>query len=412
MLRRPIPTVSVLLLVLGCGSGPAGPGTGGSDGRGAAGGAGGSVGGAAGEKGGAGGLAGGASGSAGGAGGSVGGASGSAGGVSGSAGGRGGSAGGVAGSAGGAGAALGGAGGGGGTAAAGGSQGGAAGGANLNWAGWPMPNDIYDVGQGAPNPMAYASNGDGTVTDLVTGLMWQQSAPPLTYNWSDAVAYCPRQSIAGHNDWRLPTEIELVSLIDGYPRAPDPAINPDAFPQTPVDFFWSSTPLAGAPGVAWFVLFQDGTVSATDGKYASHVRCVRSPGAAAGPTAPPARYVVGAATVQDSQTNLVWQRSLSAAMYGWQDARAYCPGADVASALGGTGWRLPSKKELLTLVDFGVPLPGPTLDVTAFPGATAVSLWSVSAVNTSFSTAWRVAFDSGGATTLDVGSPLHVRCVR
>jgi hypothetical protein len=391
MFRSSIPAASILLVVLGCGSGPSRLGTGGAAGRGAAGGAAGG----AGERGGAGGLAGGAAGSAGASGGGVAGsagaASGFAGGVAGSAGGASGFAGGVAGSAGG---------------FAGGPTG-----AELDWAGWPMPSDPFDVAAGASNPMAYTTNGDGTVTDLVTGLMWQQPVASTVYAWADAVAYCPPLSIGGHNDWRLPTEIELVSLINGFPRTPDPSIDLDAFTQTPADFFWSATPLAGSPGVAWFVLFDGGTVSASDARYPFHVRCVRSPGARAG-AAPPARYALGAATVDDTKTKLAWQRSISTAMYGWQAARTYCPSPEVASALGGTGWRLPTMKELLTLVDFGVPIPGPTIDATAFPGAPAVSFWSATAVETSTMTAWRVAFDSGGATTMDVGSPLYVRCVR
>jgi hypothetical protein len=274
-----------------------------------------------------------------------------------------------------------------------------------------MPGDVFDVAAGALYPMAYTTNGDGTVTDLVTGLMWQQSVPSTVYAWTSAVAYCPSLSTAEHNDWRLPTEIELVSLIDGYPRAPDPAINPNAFPQTPADFFWSSTPLAGSPGVAWFVLFDRGVASATDATFPFHVRCVRSPTADGGTGAPAGRYVVGAATVDDTKTKLAWQRSISTATYTWHEARDYCPTPAVASALGGTGWRLPTKKELLTLVDFGVPIPGPTIDATAFPGAPAVSFWSAAAVSTSANTAWGVSFDSGAATTMDTGSTLYVRCV-
>ena len=275
-----------------------------------------------------------------------------------------------------------------------------------------MPGDVFDVGAGALNPMAYTTNGDGTVTDLVTGLMWQQTLPSTVYAWASAVAYCPTLSTAGHNDWRLPTEIELVSLIDGYPRPPDPAIDPNAFPQTPVDFFWSSTPLAGSSGVAWFVLFDGGVVSATDATFAFHVRCVRSTRTGTGTGAPPGRYVVGALTVDDTKTVLTWQRSISTATYGWHEARAFCPTPAVASALGGTGWRLPTKKELLTLVDFRVAIPGPTIDATAFPGAPAVSFWSAAAVSTSANTAWSVSFDSGASTTADTGFTLYVRCVR
>jgi hypothetical protein len=54
-----------------------------------------------------------------------------------------------------------------------------------------MPNSQVDVTAGAPNLESYTDNGDGTVTDNVTGLMWQQAVPATTYTWANAVAYCP-----------------------------------------------------------------------------------------------------------------------------------------------------------------------------------------------------------------------------
>ena len=57
------------------------------------------------------------------------------------------------------------------------------------WADWPMPNSAVDVAAGAPNPQSYTNNGDGTITDGVTQLRWQQSAPAAPYAWSDASSY-------------------------------------------------------------------------------------------------------------------------------------------------------------------------------------------------------------------------------
>jgi len=82
------------------------------------------------------------------------------------------------------------------------------------WAEWPMPSDQVDVTAGAPNLESYTDNGDGTVTDNVTGLMWQQVVSTTTYNWAQALAYCPKLTLAGHSDWRLPSRIELVSIVD------------------------------------------------------------------------------------------------------------------------------------------------------------------------------------------------------
>ena len=62
------------------------------------------------------------------------------------------------------------------------------------------------------NAPRYQDNKDGTVTDLVTGLMWQQDpSKKMTYN--QAVAGASSFSLAGYTDWRLPSIKELYSLI-------------------------------------------------------------------------------------------------------------------------------------------------------------------------------------------------------
>ncbi|MBW2261540.1 MAG: DUF1566 domain-containing protein, partial [Deltaproteobacteria bacterium] len=86
-------------------------------------------------------------------------------------------------------------------------------------------------------------NGDDTVTDLATGLMWQQSDSASTLDWEDALAYCEDLTIV-HSDWRLPNAKELQSIVD-YTRAPlvtsSAAIDP-VFTVTDIEsYYWSST---------------------------------------------------------------------------------------------------------------------------------------------------------------------------
>jgi hypothetical protein len=138
-----------------------------------------------------------------------------------------------------------------------------------------MPNSQVDVTAGAPNLESYMDNGDGTVTDNVTGLMWQQAVPSATYTWGDAVAYCQTLTLAFHSDWRLPSRIELFSIED-LGQSPAPYINGTYFPNTPA-WFWSSSPVAGSPSNAWSVdfSFDPGNWGNDDVSSTYYVRCVR-----------------------------------------------------------------------------------------------------------------------------------------
>jgi Protein of unknown function (DUF1566) len=102
----------------------------------------------------------------------------------------------------------------------------------------------------------------GFVLDNVTGLSWQEPIDSGMPNCSGgcspayAITYCANLTVGGQGGWRLPTYVELVSLLD-YSQANPPLINP-AFSSTPDDSFWSSTPSARSPGNAWYVYFNAG----------------------------------------------------------------------------------------------------------------------------------------------------------
>jgi hypothetical protein len=143
---------------------------------------------------------------------------------------------------------------------------------SLEWAQWPMPNPIA---AGLPNAASYDSMSlTGVVIDLVTGLQWQQTVDEMSYTWDDAASYCTGLTLAG-GAWRLPTRIELVSLVDY--TVPNPVIDQSAFPDTPADYFWSSSPYAGDATNAWNVNFRfsDGIADKSEKSKAHRVRCVR-----------------------------------------------------------------------------------------------------------------------------------------
>lgn len=138
-----------------------------------------------------------------------------------------------------------------------------------------MPNGFLEVAAAAPNLQSYTVNGDGTVADNVTGLMWRQIATEETFTWSDAKTTCPTLTAGGAHDWRLPSFIELLSIVDYSVASPAPAIDDVAFPNTPPDIFWSSTKVAGESSEAWYVNFSYGYAVSADQSETHYVRCVR-----------------------------------------------------------------------------------------------------------------------------------------
>ncbi len=105
-------------------------------------------------------------------------------------------------------------------------------------------------------PGRFVDSGNGTVTDMVTGLMFQATeALPMT--WQEALAYCSQLTLAGYSDWRLPNIRELMSLVDfdaGVPIFLDRTFFPGARPGP----YWSSTTYQKAPYMAWAVDFSTG----------------------------------------------------------------------------------------------------------------------------------------------------------
>jgi len=136
-----------------------------------------------------------------------------------------------------------------------------------------MPNSQVDVTAGAPNLESYTVHGDGTVKDNVTGLVWQQTASTTLFTQAAAVAYCAGLSLGGHSDWRAPSYVELVSLVDY--GTPSPNIDATAFPGALGEPFWSSTPYAVPTGNGWVVTFNAGYVDIYDVSSSHYVRCVR-----------------------------------------------------------------------------------------------------------------------------------------
>ncbi len=280
-----------------------------------------------------------------------------------------------------------------------------------SWGCWRMPNS---PNSDLPNPAHYTDMGDGTVRDDVTCLLWQKTAPTDTaYTWSDAKAKCTGNPLLGGVGWRLPSRIELISIVD-YTRR-DPSIPVLAFPSTrPNPPYWTWSPLPSTTD-AFAVSFHVGEVLHADQSTMYLARCVRGGGEIQDlpAKAPADHYLIGADEVADQYTGLVWQRADSATLapspLQWADAAQYCSTLDQ----GGWKWRLPSVKELATLVDETRVETSTAIDPRAFPAAMAADYWtstriiSGSGAAAAYST---VSFVDGRMGT--ASNTAYARCVR
>lgn len=164
---------------------------------------------------------------------------------------------------------------------------------DVEWAHWHMPDSSFGCSSGtAPIPCpssgedGYGQDGNyltaidtfqttaGTVLDWTTILYWQRAVPEATFTWTEATEYCAALTLDGEAAWRLPTYIELISIVDL--GTSNPAVSAYAFSGTPAEAFWSSSPDAiNAPYSAWAVDFGNGAAIIAPTGIANRVRCVR-----------------------------------------------------------------------------------------------------------------------------------------
>ncbi|MBX3185166.1 MAG: DUF1566 domain-containing protein [Polyangiaceae bacterium] len=265
------------------------------------------------------------------------------------------------------------------------------------YARWPLPGT-------AGHPFDYSVDVDAkTVLDQVTGLLWQREPAPTTHTFDDAKSHCEGLTWGGRDDWRLPTRMELISIVD-YTRG-RPTLDSVAFPGTPQAAFWAGPRRSND---ALSVDFGDGTVDIEATTVSRHVRCV----AEVTPQLPiPASghyFQVTGNTVLDGATGLEWQRGSAPSARSQAAAISYCDGLALD---GKTGWRLPSASELSSLIP-GLKLNSPLIDGAIFTGTFSAFYWSADAWYLDSRLAFAVGFSSGRTWRYIATGSRHVRCVR
>lgn len=250
--------------------------------------------------------------------------------------------------------------------------------------------------------MAYEKNGDGTVTDLNTGLMWQEIPTTEGFDWNDAKEYCENLELGGYDDWRMPTAKELFSISDfssGWPY-----LNTDYFYLVNNDHvdkseqYWTANQYVGHTEegkytAAFGVNHATGHIKAYPGEAPEGGRPQGPPPGennapqgqdGEGHRPPPPRqgqgdgnengdrpmgnpmlkhvravrgksYGInnfvdnGDGTISDTSTGLMWAKYDSQKGMDWSDALAYAENSDLANY---SDWRLPNVKELQGIVDY------------------------------------------------------------
>jgi len=227
---------------------------------------------------------------------------------------------------------------------------------------------------GLPKARSYVDNGDGTISDLVTGLMWEKDMGDAV-TWAEGMAGAENAMTGGYTDWRMPTMKELFSLIlysgqalgedhvrffidDQYfdhPLGEDREIDAQTWSSSSYD----GTVMNNNLDVTFGVNFVDGRVKAypqIQGKYARYVRGSVNYG-----TNDFRNNNDG--TISDFATGLMWSESDSSSDFDWEGALAY---AESMSFAGYTDWRLPTIKELNSIVDYSKSQGEPALNESVF----------------------------------------------
>jgi hypothetical protein len=187
-----------------------------------------------------------------------------------------------------------------------------------------------------------ADNGDGTLTDLMSGLMWTTSSLG-SGNWADTLALCDAHTHGGFNDWRLPSEEDVQSLLDLF--SSHEALTFTAFFSNSIiaDFCWTRNLSATDRTRARAFSLLSGTVtdrSATLGYEGMAVRGARQH-----------RFTDnGDGTALDNRTGLMWATANGSGGVprSFEEALVSCRDLIVA---GHEDWRMPNRSEMLSLLD-------------------------------------------------------------
>ncbi len=252
-------------------------------------------------------------------------------------------------------------------------------------------------------------NGDGTVTDTISGLMWQQTdGGEMTIE--NAVIYCSTLTLAGYSDWRLPNTHESFSILNH--QNVNPSLDNTVFPTSLAEYWWTSDRQPNDSSKVWVTNGGGGvgnhpkteTISAGGPKH-FHTRAVRD----IYPTTIIANHFSDNlnGTITDNITNLIWQKKSMNDSLTWEDALVK---ADTMILGGYSDWRLPNIKELQSInVE---QIMNPSIITTYFTNIGINKVWSSTTLPNQITKAWYLDTKYGVTTYQTKTSKQKVLFVR
>ena len=258
------------------------------------------------------------------------------------------------------------------------------------------------------NTPFYQNNGNGTITDTITGLMWQQvDGGEMTFD--KATTYANDLILGGYSDWRMPSILELNSLLNHDKN--NPALNTVYFTATAAQYWWSSQKQVNDAAKAWVTNSGGGvgnhpiseTVSA-GGTKKFHVRAVRD---ISSPTTIATRFLDNKnGTTTDQLTGLIWQQVPTDSMT-WEQALITAEGMSIGSS---SLWRMPNIKELQSISE--VSIYNPSISKTYFSGISTAWYWSSTSLANQSTRAWYLDTQFGITTQVLKTNKLRLLAVR
>lgn len=210
------------------------------------------------------------------------------------------------------------------------------------------------------NQFSLTDNGDGTVSDLNTGLMWQQVPTTSRFTWQEAVDYCNSLELGGYSDWRMPSAKELYSISNfatGWPYLNTTYFKLASGQVTKDEQYWSSNYYVG-------VTVEGGSNAAFGVNHVTgHIKAYAADagGPMGGKTVRAVRGDIygtnsftdnSDGTITDNASGLMWMRDDSQLAMDWEAALTYAQTKNSENYLGHNDWRLPNVKELQSIVNY------------------------------------------------------------